>query len=196
MPLRSPQMSDRPNLKSRRASHSTAALFSSAELSIGAAHAVPNRTRRRDGIFQSAMATGVQNIPEQRTRSPLILSGWRRTSFSKRVIMGRDARRNYVVRLQHISDALIASGYTKLDEQAKALGVRRSAAWTIIKTKHKLGRDPTRRRSAFSQIPTPRHSAGLSFKNIWPKGPMFWHFVPRGWNRREHQSNKLRAVTN
>ena len=32
------------------------------------------------------------------------------------------------------------SGYTKLDQQAKALGVHRSTAWTIIKTRHKLGR--------------------------------------------------------
>jgi hypothetical protein len=29
---------------------------------------------------------------------------------------------------------------TKLDQQAKALGVHRSTAWTIIKTRHKLGR--------------------------------------------------------
>ena len=39
-----------------------------------------------------------------------------------------------------IREALIASGYTKLDQQAKALGVHRATAWTIIKKKHKLGR--------------------------------------------------------
>jgi hypothetical protein len=39
-----------------------------------------------------------------------------------------------------ISEALIASGYTSLDEQAKALGLHRSTAWTIIKRKHKVGR--------------------------------------------------------
>jgi hypothetical protein len=44
------------------------------------------------------------------------------------------------IRLQHISKALIACGYTSLDQQAKALGIHRSTAWTIIKTKHKLGR--------------------------------------------------------
>lgn len=54
--------------------------------------------------------------------------------------MRRDARRNYMVRLQHISDALIASGYTTLDEQARALGIHRATAWTIVKRKHKLGR--------------------------------------------------------
>ena len=43
-------------------------------------------------------------------------------------------------RLQDISEALIADGYTSLDAQAKALGVHRSTAWTIMKAKHKLGR--------------------------------------------------------
>ena len=42
--------------------------------------------------------------------------------------------------IQHIAEALIAEGYRSLDEQAKALGVHRSTAWTIVKTKHKLGR--------------------------------------------------------
>ena len=48
--------------------------------------------------------------------------------------------RNYAIGLQDISEALIACGYTNLDKQAKALGVRRSTAWTIVKAKHKLGR--------------------------------------------------------
>ena len=43
-----------------------------------------------------------------------------------------------------IREALIASGYTKLDQQAKALGVHRATAWTIIKNKHKLGRLATK----------------------------------------------------
>jgi len=43
-------------------------------------------------------------------------------------------------RLQDIGDALIANGYTSLDAQAKALGIHRATAWTIIKAKHKLGR--------------------------------------------------------
>jgi Mn-dependent DtxR family transcriptional regulator len=47
--------------------------------------------------------------------------------------------RKYIV-LQQIREALVQSGYTKLDQQAKALGVHRSTAWTIIKTRHKLGR--------------------------------------------------------
>jgi hypothetical protein len=42
--------------------------------------------------------------------------------------------------LSRITQALISSGYTSLDEQAKALGVHRSTAWVIIKNKHKVGR--------------------------------------------------------
>ena len=41
--------------------------------------------------------------------------------------------------IQLIADALIEDGYVSLDEQARALGLHRSTAWTIMKTKHKLG---------------------------------------------------------
>jgi len=44
------------------------------------------------------------------------------------------------VPIQAIADALVAAGYTSLDDQAKALGLHRSTAWTIVKTRHKLGR--------------------------------------------------------
>ena len=54
--------------------------------------------------------------------------------------MQRAKPRNRTAALQQISEALIASGYGSLDEQAKALGIHRSTAWTIIKNKHKLGR--------------------------------------------------------
>ena len=52
----------------------------------------------------------------------------------------RDAQPRYAVKIQHIVDAIVAAGYLSLDSQAKALGVKRSTAWTIIKTKHKLDR--------------------------------------------------------
>jgi hypothetical protein len=39
-----------------------------------------------------------------------------------------------------IANALIAEGYTTLDGQAKALGIHRATAWTIVKGKHKLNR--------------------------------------------------------
>ena len=42
--------------------------------------------------------------------------------------------------VQAIAEALVAEGYTSLDKQAKALGLGRTTAWTIIKKKHKLGR--------------------------------------------------------
>ena len=48
--------------------------------------------------------------------------------------------RNRAISLQDISEALIECGYTKLDKQAKALGIHRSTAWTIVNVKHKLGR--------------------------------------------------------
>jgi len=41
--------------------------------------------------------------------------------------------------IQVIADSLRKAGYNSLDAQAKALGVNRSTAWTIMKTKHKLG---------------------------------------------------------
>jgi len=53
---------------------------------------------------------------------------------------GMRQNRKYAIGLKDISEALIECGYTKLDKQAKALGVRRSTAWTIVKVKHKLGR--------------------------------------------------------
>jgi hypothetical protein len=58
--------------------------------------------------------------------------------------------------VQHIADALVAAGYTSLDEQARALGVHRATAWTIIKKKHKLGRlnpDTTNRMLANRELP-------------------------------------------
>jgi len=51
---------------------------------------------------------------------------------------------NYSVGLINIADALIASGYTSLDQQAKALGLSRSTAWTIIHAKHKVDRLSTK----------------------------------------------------
>ena len=47
---------------------------------------------------------------------------------------------NYTVGLINIADALIASGYTSLDQQAKALGLSRSTAWTIVHERHKVDR--------------------------------------------------------
>jgi LPS O-antigen subunit length determinant protein (WzzB/FepE family) len=43
-------------------------------------------------------------------------------------------------KIQEITDALVASGYTSLDDQAKALGLHRATVWTIRKNQHKKGR--------------------------------------------------------
>src|SRR5262249_24406759 len=44
------------------------------------------------------------------------------------------------IKVQDITDALISSGYTSLDDQATALGLPRATVWTIINNKHKLAR--------------------------------------------------------
>jgi hypothetical protein len=44
------------------------------------------------------------------------------------------------IAIQPIANAVIEAGFTSLDAQAKALGISRSTAWTIMKAKHKLGR--------------------------------------------------------
>jgi hypothetical protein len=58
--------------------------------------------------------------------------------------MRRLARRNHRVDIEDIANALVTSGYNSLDDQAQALGLHRSTAWTIIKAKHKLGRLSTK----------------------------------------------------
>ena len=58
--------------------------------------------------------------------------------------------------IEDIADALVAAGYTCLDKQAKALGIHRATAWTIIKKKHKLGRlnsDTVNRMLANRELP-------------------------------------------
>ena len=101
--------------------------------------------------------------------------------------MRRDGRRNYVVSFQHISDALIASGYTKLDEQARALGIHRATAWTIVKTKHKLGRLHAKTTRRILQIPTPHRRFGLLSLNIWPNGQTLLHKPKKG--QKVHRPN-------
>ena len=50
-----------------------------------------------------------------------------------------EIRRRRVATVEQIAEALVADGYTSLDGQAKALGVNRSTAWTIVKTKTQIG---------------------------------------------------------
>ena len=50
------------------------------------------------------------------------------------------SKQRHAVPIQAIADALVAAGHTRLDSQAKALGLHRATTWTIVKNKHKLGR--------------------------------------------------------
>jgi hypothetical protein len=78
-------------------------------------------------------------------KSPYEPSARRSRSLTERIQTIRDLneinaaherRRNSI---RQIVDALVAAGYQSLDNQAKALGVHRSTAWTIISTRHKVG---------------------------------------------------------
>jgi hypothetical protein len=40
-------------------------------------------------------------------------------------------------KIRELSDALVAAGFSSLDEQAGALGLSRSTTWTILKAQHK-----------------------------------------------------------
>ena len=65
-------------------------------------------------------------------------------------------RRKYTTHIEDIADALVAAGYTTLDKQAKALGIHRATAWTIIKNRHKLDRlntNTTKRILANRELP-------------------------------------------
>ena len=60
-------------------------------------------------------------------------------------------------KIREIGDALIALGYLALDEQAKALGLARSTAWTILQANHKssgLSATVINRMLAAPQLPT------------------------------------------
>ena len=63
-----------------------------------------------------------------------------KTKPSERLRLLRDNLNARKTRIDEITAALIASGYTSLDAQAKALGLHRNTVWTIINKKHKLGR--------------------------------------------------------
>jgi len=116
---------------------------------------------RREGQIQAAGASGFWNCVVAKKPSEPVKRPTRgaRSSLSVRLEAVRylntsSARRT--VPAQHIADALVGAGYASLDEQAKALGLNRSTAWTIIRTKHKLGylnSTTTKRMLANSELP-------------------------------------------
>src|SRR6476469_5877404 len=68
-----------------------------------------------------------------------------RKSFSARLQTRRSSLGNHAhlkceTKIQDISNALIEAGFHSLDKQARALGVCRSTAWTIVRFKHKVDR--------------------------------------------------------
>jgi DNA-binding CsgD family transcriptional regulator len=53
----------------------------------------------------------------------------------QQTVAGMKARQS--VKIREIKEALVASGILTLDEQARALGLNRSTAWTVLKGDHK-----------------------------------------------------------
>ena len=102
----------------------------------------------------------------------------------------------YLTGIEQISKALIASGYLTLDAQAKALGVHRATAWTIIKNKHKLGRLSAKTTQRILANPdTPPSVRSVIQKYMAERSDVLASRAER-LDRREQQSNKLRAVRN
>jgi hypothetical protein len=56
---------------------------------------------------------------------------------SSRTRLLADIRSTHSLKIRELGQALIATGFLTLDEQAKALGVPRSTAWTIVAARHK-----------------------------------------------------------
>jgi len=61
----------------------------------------------------------------------------RRLSGRLHALRNINSRKN---KIQDVIEALASSGYTSLDDQARALGLPRATVWTIRESKHKLGR--------------------------------------------------------
>ena len=106
------------------------------------------------------------------------------------------ARYKYPTKIQNIADALIAEGYLSLDAQAKALGVCRSTAWTIVKTKHKLDRLSFKTtNSMLTNQELPPSVRSVVQKYMAERSDASAVRAER-LDRREQRSNKLRAVRN
>jgi hypothetical protein len=106
------------------------------------------------------------------------------------------ARYKYPTKIQNIADALIAEGYLSLDSQAKALGVCRSTAWTIVRTKHKLDRLSFKTTDSMLANPKLPPSVRLVVQKYMAERSDALAVRAERLNRREQQSNKLGAVGN
>lgn len=72
-------------------------------------------------------------------RSPRVIRQENQSLIGRLETIRRIQETGRKIPIQLIADALIKTGYSSLDAQAKALGLRRSTTWNIMKTKHKLG---------------------------------------------------------
>jgi hypothetical protein len=54
-----------------------------------------------------------------------------------RVLAIADLKARQSAKIRQLGEALVASGYRGLDDQAKALGLSRSTTWNILKANHK-----------------------------------------------------------
>jgi hypothetical protein len=75
---------------------------------------------------------------------------------------------------QQIAEALIEAGYKSLDAQAKALGIHRSTAWTIIKSRHKLGRLNTKTTQQILANPETPPAVRAVVEKYLAEGQKFW----------------------
>jgi hypothetical protein len=92
------------------------------------------RRKRRDLLIKAPDLSGhPRNVGR-----PNLSTRFETVRYINKIVSSRSQHRTIPV--QAIAEALVAEGYTSLDKQAKALGLGRSTAWTIIKKKHKLGR--------------------------------------------------------
>ena len=80
----------------------------------------------------------VNDRDQETTRGFYDLSDWAAESAcecSKRNDKDLKTRQSHKIR--ELGDALVAEGFLTLDQQAQALGLGRSTAWTIFKANHK-----------------------------------------------------------
>jgi hypothetical protein len=127
-------------LKFRRKSPPQGGLFPQIVPSLPACAFV---TANTDAINRNALQAGTKHLMSKKPAFPI---GRPRSStrpdLTARVETVRhsnEINRRRTIPVQAIAETLVAEGYTSLDKQAKALGIHRSTAWTIIKKRHKLG---------------------------------------------------------
>jgi len=102
------------------------------------------------------MSKKQQEETARRVRRPSLSARLEAVRYLNDTSSSSRSRRKYTTHIEDIADALVAAGYTSLDKQAKALGIHRATAWTIIKDKHKVDRlntNTTKRMLANPKLP-------------------------------------------